>query len=423
MKEDFLHFIWRFQKFDLTQLQSTSGLPIHVESPGTLNHHSGPDFLNARVRIGDLLWNGPVEIHLKSSSWYHHRHHQDPAYDQVILHVVWEVDIEISRSSGKLLPTLCLADYVASEQVARYQKQFLSPTEFIPCEKDINHFPDAAWPTWKERLFVERMEEKVSVVNAHLAATQNDWEAVFFRMLFQGFGLNVNGKAFLEVAQSFPFKIVRKLRSDVVQLEALFMGQARLLSEESELNYYQDLKSRYAFIKKKYRLRPVPKRSVVFARLRPANFPTVRLAQLAQLFSDQGILFQRVIDAATPEKASLYFTSATSDYWKTHYNFGVASRSLPKKISPRFFDLLLINTLLPIRFAYAQFKDLDAVSPLFEWGSQIPSEHNVITASFTRLGVPVNSGMDSQSLLHLKKKYCDLKKCLSCALGFYFLKD
>ena len=423
MQEDFLHFLWRYQKFVSTNLKTTSGLPVIIEFSGTHNTLAGPDFLNGKLRIDGLLWNGPIELHLKASSWYHHRHHNDAAYDTVILHVVWEDDIEISLASGKLMPTLRLSDYVAADRINSYQSQFLKPSEFIPCEKIIQDFPTDSWQSWKERLFVERMEDKVTVVQDHLKETENDWEAVFFRMLCKGFGLNVNGQAFLAIAKSIPFKIIRKIRLDTLQLEALLMGQAGLLSENFEALYYVDLKNRYAFLKKKYQLKPIPLGSIKFSRLRPPNFPTIRLAQLAKLYTDQGAIFQRIIDTETPLKAAHYFKSSTSKYWKSHYNFGVESRPFEKKLSPRFFDLLLINTLLPIRFAYSQFQGLEGDRALFDWGSTIAAEHNSITTSFKVLGVPATSSLDSQSLLQLKKKYCDCKKCLSCALGFYFLKD
>lgn len=365
MQEDFLHFIWRYQKFEHKRLRTTAGLPLTIESPGALNSNSGPDFLNAKIRLDELLWNGPIELHLNASSWYHHQHQNDVAYDTVILHVVWEDDVAVSLSSGKLIPTLRLSDYVTQDQLDTYERQFLTPSEFIPCETYIQDFPTDRWVPWKERLFVERMEEKVGVVMQHLKGTENDWEAVFFRILFQGFGLNINGQAFLEVAQGIPFALIRKIRHDVLELEALFMGQAGLLSGTMEVVYFMDLKTRYTFLKKKYNLQALPKGVILFSRLRPANFPTIRLAQLAQLYAEQGAVFQRVILAESPEKASQYFNSSTTNYWKTHYNFGVVSRSLEKKLSPRFFDLILINTLLPIRFAYAQFQGVDGVTDLF----------------------------------------------------------
>lgn len=421
MNEDLLQFIWRYQKFSRKALRTTGDVPLAVSNPGVQNSYSGPDFFNAQIRIGSLQWHGPVEVHLKSSSWYHHRHHQDRAYDAVILHVVWEHDLEITLPSGQLLPTLCVADFVAPELLKNYEAQFLKPTAFVPCESQISDFPPEQWPAWKEALFVERMALKVDEVRKHLKATGNDWEAVFFRMLCRGFGLNVNGPAFLALAEKTPFRVIRKIRYDALNLEALLMGQAGLLAEEGEEAYYQDLQKRYAFLKNTYGLNGLPSGSVRFSRLRPSNFPTVRLAQLSQLYALQGALFQSVVEAQNPKEASRYFSSSTTAFWKTHYNFGVRSRALEKRLSPGFFDLLLVNSLLPIRFAYAQFQNKDAASSLFEWGRKINPEHNTVSASFKLHKVAVASAFDTQSLLHLKKYYCDRKKCLSCRLGYYFL--
>ena len=423
MQEDFIQFLWQFQKIhNLLKLHTSNGEEVVVIHPGFLNNGQGPDFLEARVKIANVLWVGSVELHLLSSSWYHHRHHEDAAYDNVILHVVWNNDIEISLPSGKVLPTLILSDYVDQEMLSRYETEFLKPSQFIPCEKNLHHFPKEKWPLWKERLFVERMETKVSVIDELLKKTKNNWEAVLFAMLCKNFGLNINGNAFLEMALQTPFKVVQQQCHDALSLEALLLGQSGLLIEETGDSYQKELWERYRYLKRKYELKPVTSK-LSFARLRPHNFPTVRLAQLAALYANQPVLFQQLVEAETPEKIHPLFENTPSPYWKEHYNFGVKSKPTAKRISKSFFDLVTINTLIPIRFAYAKHLGLSDIDFIFKWLRTMKAEKNTITLAYAARGVVVETAMDSQSLLQLKKYYCDVKKCLSCRVGYHLMNS
>jgi len=284
MKEDFLHYVWKFQKFPYKDLNTTQGDSLQVIHPGFHNKYDGPDFKQAQLLVGALKWVGSVEVHLKSSDWYRHNHQLDQNYDTVILHVVWEDDVEVCREDGSVLPTLVLKHLVTKDLLLYYQEIFLKSPTFIPCESQLTHFPQPLFQLWKERLFVARLEEKSKRIQVLLKGYKNDWEAVLFCLLAQNFGLNVNGASFFALAKSIPFKVIRKLQQDKMALEALLFGQAGLLSGEISCAYGASLWKEFQFLKRKFSLSS-PSISMQFMRLRPHNFPTIRLAQLASLYA------------------------------------------------------------------------------------------------------------------------------------------
>jgi len=423
MKESLLHYIWRFQKFSKSELRTTKGQAIQVLNPGVLNDFGGPDFLEAKIYLDDLCWTGPVEVHLHSSDWFRHGHQLDAAYDNVILHVVWDFDLDVCYPSGHSIPTLNLSRYVNAKTLNHYQNTFLLQPKFISCEQEVFQFSPALWMSYQDRLFVERMEQRVSEVQHLLKQLNNDWEAVFFVFFAKGFGLNVNGPAFYEMAMHTPFKRILQLREDPIQLEALFLGQLGLLDPPFRGSYQEELFTQYSYFKTKYKLiRPLALK-INFARLRPANFPTIRMAQLAQIYSKNGALFDAVVKQTSPIQCYSLFSTTASQYWTTHYNFDVESKPKPKKISRDFFDLLLINTLIPLRFAYAKYTGSSGETSLFDWAEAVPSEKNSILNKFKKLKIPQVNAVASQSLLHLYKNYCIQKKCLSCNVGFNLMKS
>ena len=423
MKESLLHYLWRFQKFSKTELRTTCGQAIQILFPGQLNTLGGPDFLEAKIYLDQLYWSGAVELHLNASDWYRHGHHQDRAYDNVILHVVWDADMDVSYPSGKSIPTLDLSCYVDKASLNQYQNSFLQKPKFIACEKEISHFSKARWVSFQDRLFVERMEQRVGEVRFLLKQMKNDWEAVLFVMLSKGFGLNCNGLAFYQMALQIPFKRVLQLREDPLHLEALFFGQLGLLDPPYKSSYQEELHTQYSYFKTKYMLEATAKSKVQFARLRPANFPTIRMAQLAQIYVKTPALFDAVVRQTTPKACYSLFSTAASAYWTTHFNFGLKSKPQLKKISSSFFDLLLINTLIPIRFAYAKYTGQSGETSLFEWAETEPAEKNRILNTFKKYQIPQLNAVGSQSLLHLYKNYCIPKKCLSCQVGFELMKS
>lgn len=416
MKESFLHYLWQFKKFPITELHTTEGLPIAILHCGNYLQQAGPDFFNAQLIIGTQKWAGSVEIHLKSSDWYVHHHETDAAYENVILHVVWEHDIEVYRRNNTEIPVLELKNYVDAAIFSQYQNLF-SPKNWINCENDIASVDSFTLSNWKERLFFERLEERSNEIEGLLVKTANDWEAVFFLFLAKSFGLNVNGLVFFEVMQSIPYEIIRKEQSDVMQLEAIFLGKAGLLEIDKEDMYFKELKRRWLYLQQKYQLPKVILQPVHFFKLRPDNFPTIRLAQLAQLISQEPQLFHKCMHIQKVSDFYQLFAVGASVYWDSHYVFDKESSSKSKKISKSFVDLLIINAALPFLFFFHRYQNSDNSEQLLTLASQIHPEKNVILDKFSSVGLSADNSYDTQALLQLKKKYCDLNRCLSCTIG------
>ncbi|MEK9613403.1 MAG: DUF2851 family protein [Flavobacteriaceae bacterium] len=422
MKESFLHYIWSHQKFFNRNFQTQNGVSLAILHPGVPNPNQGPDFLDAKIYLDGLYWSGSVELHVNASDWYRHGHQKDSNYEGVVLHVVWNFDIDVCYPNGNAIPTLELADYVQKDLLDQYQNRFDQLPNFISCEQHISQFSAVDWLGWQDRLFVERMESRLISIHELLKKFHNDWEAVLFVFLAKGFGLNLNGETFYEMALQIPIKCIRQLHIKTEDLEALFMGQLGLLNSPLEDAYQKNLFHRYDYLKAKFHLKTFRSIPVKFGRLRPSNFPTIRLAQLAQLYSRNSSLFQSMVNCLSLDEAFELFRVQASSYWDQHFNFGVLGKIQPKVITRTFFNLIVINTLLPIRFAYQSYLGKDGAQDLFEWATQIPSEHNRILDSFTKLGVPIINASSSQSLIHLFKNYCSNRKCLNCRVGFQLMK-
>jgi hypothetical protein len=416
MKESFLHYLWQFKKFSFSELQTTEGLPITIVHSGNYLQQAGPDFFNAQLIIGTQRWAGSVEIHLKSSDWYVHHHETDAAYNNVILHVVWEHDTDVFRKNNTEIPVLELKNYVDAEILSHYQK-LLSPKNWINCENELSIIDSFTLSNWKEKLFLERIEERSDEIEELLVTTANDWEAVFFLFLAKSFGLNVNGIVFFELMQSIPYEIIRKEQSDIVQLEALFLGRAGLLETDKEDVYFKELKKRWNYLQQKYQLPEIILQPVHFFKLRPDNFPTIRLAQLAQLISQEPQLFHKCMHIQKVSDFYQLVAIAPSVYWQSHYVFDRQSASKRKKLSKSFIDLVIINALLPFLFAFHRYQNSDSTEQLLALASQIEPEKNVMIDKFLSFGLTCNTSYDTQALLQLKKQYCDFNRCLSCAIG------
>lgn len=417
MKEDFLHYVWKFQKLEGSDFSTTSGEKLHIKYQGSHNLNSGPDFFNAQIALDNQLWAGNVEIHIKSSDWYAHNHELDPAYDNVILHVVWEHDAEIFRKDGTSIPTLVLKDLVPKTTLGQYKKLFSKDKKWINCENDFPEVDDFIIENWLERLYIEKLQKKEKILLNELEDTQNHWEELLFRMLCKNFGLNINGESFFSVAKSMDFSVVKKCSQKQQDLEALFLGQAGLLEGEKEDGYFQILKRDYDYLQRKFSLNNDGIVSPLFFRLRPPNFPTIRFSQLATLYSKRGNLFSKVIDIKNINDFYELFDVAASEYWNTHFNFGVTSKENKKRITKSFIDLLIINTILPIKFCYSVQQGKDSTEEILKIASEIPSEKNGIIDMFNSLKNISKSAYQSQALLHLKAEYCDKNHCLQCAIG------
>ena len=417
MHEDFLHYLWKHKKIDVLKLVTTDFETVEIVSAGQHNLNSGPDFFNAQLRIADQLWAGNVEIHLKSSDWFLHNHETDKAYDNVILHVVWEHDTDVFRKDNSKLPTLVLKDFVNESTIKNYHALMNNPQQWINCENDFDQVDDFLIQNWLERLYIERLEYKSEVILGLLKTSNNDWESVLFKMLSKNFGLKVNGDAFLSLANSFDFSVVRKLQSNINQLEALFFGQADLLNETIEDSYYNNLKNEYKFLKQKFKLQNVGVLSFQYFRLRPTNFPTIRLSQLAILYHSQQHLFSKLINLSTLKDFYKVMNTSTTEFWETHYTFGKSSKPSKKTISKSFIDLLLINTIIPLQYCYQKQNGNDNHENIIRLIQEIKSEKNSIVDKFQSLKPVSNSAMQSQALLQLKHSYCDQNKCLHCVIG------
>lgn len=421
MKEDFLHYIWQFKKFSLQDLHTVQGELLTIVNGGQYLQQSGPDFFNAQVIIGNQKWAGNVEIHLKSSDWYLHNHENDPAYDNVILHVVWEHDTEVLRSDNTEIPVLEIKHYVAKEVLDSYNALAAAKT-WIYCEKELETMDSFVLENWKERLFFERLERKAMPILQLAKETNGDWEAVLFCFLAKNFGLNTNGEIFYKIAQSLPFSIIRKESFEAENLEALLFGRAGLLEGDFEDLYAKDLQGRYAYMAHKYQLAPVHIDNVEFFRHRPDNFPTIRLSQLAALYNAHQNLFSKIISAATLQDIYAVFKVGATPYWQTHYRFDKESAKKTKALSASFIDLLIINTIVPFRFAYGKSTGKENSEELLSLLQELAPEKNTIIDKFKHFKVATASAYDTQSLLQLKNEYCNNKRCLQCALGLELLK-
>jgi Protein of unknown function (DUF2851) len=421
MKEDFLHYLWKFKKFDVLNLKTCNNEEITINNVGQYLELAGPDFFNAQITIGDQKWAGNVEIHLKSSDWYVHHHERDVAYENVILHVVWEHDTEIYRQNNTEIPVLELKKYVDATTITNY-KSLMTPKSWIFCEKQLLEIPQFTIQNWQERLFFERLERKSKPIFDLLEKTNHDWEAVLFCFLAKNFGLNTNGEIFMKIAQSIPFSIIRKESFEVENLEALLLGTAGLLDSEKEDNYYKELKFRYFYLLHKYQIEKEPIEPVQFFKHRPDNFPTVRLSQLANLYHSQQNLFSKISSLKSLPAIYDLFQINVSDYWQSHYQFDKESPKKKKTLSKSFIDLLVINTLIPLQFAYAKSQAKEASEDLVQLLDQVTPEKNAILDKFASFGLKSKNAFETQSLLQLKNEYCNKSRCLECAIGMELLK-
>ena len=417
MKEDFLYYVWQYKRFNVSSLFTTNQKEIVIKRAGQLNTNEGPDFLNAQIIIDQQLWAGNVEMHVKSSDWYVHKHENDTNYDDVILHVVWEDDVTVFMPNNQPLPTLVLQNYIDTGLIHQYQALLHNNKDWIPCGAQITSARSFVLTHWLERLFFERLEAKSTMIQSLLEKSNQNYEAVFFQLLAKNFGLKRNGDAFLTFANSFDFSVLKKVRANETQLAALFYGQANLLSEPSEIEYEKELMQAYQYLKHKHKLKPIPKNTFQFFRMRPSNFPTIRMAQLVAIVHQHQSLFSTVINLK--EKIAFYdlFAVTVPTFWKNHYTFAKESKITHKKITTSFVDLLLLNTILPLQFVYHKNRGEDFKEAMLDLVRQIASEKNSIVAGFSSYGIATSSAMESQALLQLKNNYCTKKRCLQCAIG------
>jgi len=424
MKEEFLHYVWEYQKWEGRRLQTSEGSELVVLSPGMHNFSSGPDFFNSQLVIGEQKWAGNVEIHLNSSDWYVHHHEIDSQYDNVILHVVWKHDAEIFRRDNSPIPVLEVRSVVSKGAVLNYENLMKArPGKWINCENDFQNFEEFYLQSWLERLYVERLELKAYFIEGLVKASLNNWEEVLFKLLARNFGLNLNGEAFLSLAESVPFSLVRRLSDKQQVLEALFLGQAGLLEKEVETPYFRQMQESYNFLVYKHSLQRGGVLPVNFFRLRPDNFPNIRLSQLAALYHKTPGLFSEVILAEKVTDLYALLDISAAEFWDTHYTFGKSHDRRRKRLSRNFMELLIINTLVPLKFCYSRTLGKDINEELLELMGSLKRESNGVVERFEKLrGQKFQNAVQSQALLHMKKNYCDHHQCLKCRLGIQLLQ-
>jgi hypothetical protein len=417
MTEKLLQYIWQFQYFNTRNLRTSAGEKIQIIQKGMYNTNQGPDFLNARIRIEDTEWAGSIEIHIKSSEWHTHQHSGDANYKNVILHVVWQHDLKQELA----FPTIELQSLVSSVLLNRYEG-LMQNAQYIPCQQQVGQVPEITILSWKERLVVERLQQRSIYIENLLSQNKNHWEETFWWLLAKNFGIRINADAFEKIARSVPIKLLAKHKNQLHQLEALLMGQAALLDKKFEEDYPNMLRKEYVFLQKKYRLNKAHA-PLYFLRMRPANFPTIRLAQLAMLIHQSLHLFAKVKETDTIKHIRELLSLTANDYWHYHYSFDEPTAFKKKKLGRQMIDNILINTVVPMLYAYGYLNsnELFKVKAL-RWLEEIAAEQNSITRGFELLNISNKNAFDSQALIQLKNEYCNYKRCLDCAVGNSILK-
>lgn len=418
--EQLLHYVWKHKIFPLKELKTTTGQQVEVIDTGLANTDAGPDFFNAKLKLDGVLWIGNIEIHERSSDWFKHGHHADTGYNSVILHIASEIDTEISRSNGERIPQIQL---ICPEAVRTNYKELLETDSYPPCYRIIPSLPPFTAHSWMTALQMERFEQKATLLNERLKRCQGNWEDAFFITLARNFGFGLNGDAFETWAHRLPFRAVDKHRNDLFQIEAIFFGQAGILEDSDGDGYYLRLKKEYTYLQHKFGLIPMDASLWRFLRLRPANFPHIRIAQLACLYHRAYGLLSRIMETETLQGVRDILKGGTSEYWLTHYTFGGSSPSRPKTLSNTSLDLLIINTVVTFLYAYGLHKGNRVLcARAGSFLEELKAENNYITRMWEQCGMKASNATDSQALIQLKKEYCDKKKCLYCRIGYEYLK-
>ncbi len=419
MSEAFLHYLWQFQYFDKHELQTTSGEPIHIFNPGTRNMNAGPDFHNARMRIGNMEWIGSTEIHIQSSGWMEHKHDRDPAYDNVVLHVVWKNDAPVRRNDGSILPTLELINRIDEKFFLDYQRLVNSP-ETIPCSRFLPSVSEIKKLSMMDKVLPDRLQLKAQRIFDSLHKNYNDWEETCYQLLARSFGYKINADPFQQLARLLPYKVLRKHADRLLHLEALLFGQAGFLEDDIRDEYYNLLKREYNLLRQKYNLsdRRLNKSQWKFLRLRPANFPTIRLAEFAALLFYNPSMFSTILEKETFAELYSTFSIKQSEYWFQHYTFVKPAKEPVSTIGRSNISTIIINVVVPLLVAYGKSRDeqrfIDrAITILHE----TPAESNAITKLWKESGFKCKDAFDSQALIELQNNYCAKKRCLDCNIG------
>jgi hypothetical protein len=419
MTEQLLQFIWRFQYFNNKELQLDSGEHLQIIFSGQHNFHQGPDFLEAKIKIGQTTLVGNIELHIRSSDWKKHAHTDDPNYKNIILHVVWVNDQTIERVD---FPTIAIQNRVPKLMLNRYE-DLVQSSLGVPCEKMLHIVNDLVWVSWKQRLMVDRLLRKFLNIEKCLQQTNHHWEETFWWLLARNFGIKVNAEAFEAMAKTVSVNVLAKHKNQIHQLEAILLGQCRLLEKDFEDAYPKMLQKEYAFLKKKHKLEQIGF-PIHFLRMRPSNFPNLRLAQLAMLVHRSSHLFSKIKEMGDIQEVKKILTVEANDYWDHHFIMDTISPFQKKVLGKQMVENIIINTIVPILFAYGHLhKEESLKEKAIKWMEAISPEKNNITQIWKTMGIEIKNAFDSQSLIELKTQFCDLKRCLECSIGNRLLKS
>lgn len=423
MRENILHFIWQHQYYNFTQAVTYSGDSIQILHQGNQNNNAGPDFEQAKINIGKVEWNGDVEIHLKSSDWKAHKHQFDKSYNRVVLHVVWEHDKEVRREDGTFLPTLVIKELVDNELLHKVDG-LINSIEPIPCLSQIHKISKITLIDTIQRALISRLERKSEMVLVELETTKGDWAEVAYRLIMRQMGMKVNGDSFYDLAELVPYKLIRKYSHSQMSLEALLFGVSGLLKMAKDDEYTQFLKGEYAFLIQKHQLlNELKPQQWKFMRLRPSNFPTLRLAQTAALLAQTTNIFELFTSFSDAKEFTRGFELTTSDYWKSHYRFCKLSKKKVPDFGKSSVDLLLLNVVAPLLVAYSKKTDDQVyLNKAIVITEQVKSEKNRIIRQWETVDIHPKNGAESQGLIELYNEHCAAKKCLNCGIGYSILK-
>ena len=430
--EQLLHYVWKHKLWPIKPLETTDARSIEVVDPGLYNRRdAGPDFFNAKVKIGGTLWVGNVEIHDRASDWYQHGHDHDSAYDNVVLHVVGQADRDVQNSRGEYLPQLELE---VPAHVRDNYEQLLHADQYPPCYRIIPSLSRLTVHAWMAALQTERLEQKTLAISQRAERCNGSWEDAYFVTLARNYGFGINGDAFEQWAYNVPLQAVGKHRDDLFQIEAIFMGQAGLLElsavperyQQNALNegYFTRLRNEYQYLAHKFTLKPLEPASGRCLRLRPQNFPHIRIAQLATLYYERRSGLSALLECQSVEAVQQLLATHVTPYWETHYMFGSESPRNEKHLSPASLVLLTINTAIPVLFAVGRHRQKEELCDrAFDFLEQLKAEHNHIVKMWEECGLSSHTAGDSQALIQLKREYCDKKDCLRCRFGYEYLKN
>ncbi len=415
-----LYFCWQYKLYQQNKFITDTNEIIDIISPGMQNSDAGPDFINAKIKIAETLWAGNVEIHINASDWYKHNHHLNPAYNNVILHVVLNNDREVFNQKKEKIPAFVL---VPDKELIDKYKELTGSNSVLSCTKDLHVLETFKLKLWLNNVLFERLNEKTSIIKEKLKENKNNWEETFYKVVARNFGFKLNAEPFERLAASLPLKYLAKHHDNLLQIEALLFGQAGFLNDDIKDEYYLQLENEYKHLSNKFSLKPIEKHNWKFLRTRPGNFPTIRIAQFARLVYQSAALFSKIIDVGTITEVKSLFNIKADGFWKNHYTFEKLSETKEKTLGESSLDNILINTIVPFLFLYGEAKASQQLKDkAISWLEEIKAENNKITRMWKNAGIKIPNAFFSQAVIQQTNNYCKQERCLDCGIGTEIMK-